>query len=184
MEDTITFSKNIKAIEILRWEDTRGHVAATKTLCGAHWGDMHKGRVALTHMKMLCVHVSRVCCSGMSPRVNWYFYNCARPVWGSPRCPKGKKKESKGRKKNWIAAINLNHSFSKPFQLGSDSLDFQGRGFQDPRNGRCSKCPIISIFLRPWSQKNENWHTFRDLTLFVLVSEIKFTFFGNQDYVS
>ena len=33
-------------------------------------------------MKILRVHVPGICCSGMSPRVNWYFFTCATPIWG------------------------------------------------------------------------------------------------------
>ena len=36
----------------------------------------------------------------------------------------------------------LNHSFSGPFQSGSNSLIFQGAGFQDGGNDPCSKYPI------------------------------------------
>lgn len=31
---------------------------------------------------MLQVHVPGICCSDMSPCPNWYFYICAKPIWG------------------------------------------------------------------------------------------------------
>ena len=31
---------------------------------------------------MLRVHFPGICCSDTSPRGNWYFYNCATPIWG------------------------------------------------------------------------------------------------------
>ena len=58
-------------------------VVHTKATCSR---DMKQGQNhnMCTHLKILRVHFSRICCSDMYPRVTWYFYNCATPIWGSP----------------------------------------------------------------------------------------------------
>ena len=53
-----------------------------------------------------------------------------------------------------------NYSFSEPFQSGSNSLIFQGRGFQDGGNDPCSKYPINFQFSSVDDQiKMKNWQT-------------------------
>ena len=53
-----------------------------------------------------------------------------------------------------------NHSFSEPFQSGSNSLIFQGRGFQGGGNDPCSKYPInFQISSVDDQIKMKNWQT-------------------------
>lgn len=42
--------------------------------------DVYRGKNY--NLRMLRAQVPRICCSDMSPRVNWYFYTCATPIWG------------------------------------------------------------------------------------------------------